>query len=257
MGEVFKRKYKDAQGNVREGAKWWIKYFHNGKDIRESSGSAKKTDAERLLKQREGEIVERRFRGLQMEKVTFEELMDDLIREYRMNSMTVAIKRAGPIRKHLQKHFAGCRAKEITTEQVKKYIEDRKCQLAADGTINQELAILKRAFSIAVKAEKLDRRPHIPLLPLNNVRSFFFEHEDYLKLRDALPDHLKPVIVLAYHSGMRREEMLSLTWDKVDLVNGRITLSVGTTKNGEARIIPLAGELYEAIQEQAVAVSKN
>jgi len=258
VGELFKRKYRDNQGKVREGAKWWIKYFHNGKEYRESSGSLKKTDADRLLKQREGEIVERRFRGLQVEKVTFEEITEDMIRDFRLNTKKERnIKRVENAIKRLRGHFAGCRAREITTEQIKKYIEARKGDLAANGTINRELAALKRSFSLAVKAEKLDRRPHIPTLEENNVRSFFFEHEDYLKLREALPEHLKPVIVLAYHSGMRREEMLSLTWDKVDLVRGRITLSAGSTKNKDARIIPLAGELLEVIQNQAETVNRQ
>ena len=258
MGELFRRKYRDKQGEVREGAKWWIKYFHNGTEYRESSGSTKKTDAERLLKQREGEIVDRRFRGLQVEKITFEEITEDMIRDFRLNAKKERnIQRVENAIKRLRGHFAGFRAREITTEHIKKYIEDRKAKLAANGTINRELAVLKRSYSLAVKAEKLDRRPHIPTLEENNVRSFFFEHEDYLKLREALPDHLKPVIVLAYHSGMRREEMLSLTWDKVDLVRGRITLSAGSTKNKDARIIPLAGELYEAIQEQAATVGKQ
>ncbi len=249
MGAIFRRKYKDKNGNQRTGEYWWIKYFQTGREYRESSGSPNKKDAVKLLRLREGKIVEGKFPGLHVERVTLESIMLDVLNDYERNDK----KSIGGIRRYIKTmraFFGECRAKEITTARVNKYMAARKKALAANASINLELSFLKRAFSLAVKAEKLDRAPYIPKLAVNNVRPFFFEHEDYLKIKEALPDHLKPVIMLAYHSGMRREEMLSLTWDKVDLVSGRIVLAVGSTKNKEARIIPIAGELLETLIKQ-------
>lgn len=51
--------------------------------------------------------------------------------------------------------------------------------------------------------------------------------------------HLRPVVLTAYYTGMRRAEILNLTWDEVDLKDGFIRLTEDMTKTKTARSIPL------------------
>ena len=60
MGSVFRQRNKQTGW---EGETWYIKYYKNGKPYIESSKSKKKGDAEKLLKLREGQIVEGKFHG--------------------------------------------------------------------------------------------------------------------------------------------------------------------------------------------------
>jgi integrase len=55
---------------------------------------------------------------------------------------------------------------------------------------------------------------------------------------------------MAYCTGMRRGEILSLRWENVDLLTRHVRLNAGETKNGEGRVIPLGDELLEALKSQ-------
>ena len=67
--------------------------------------------------------------------------------------------------------------------------------------------------------------------------------ETYIRLRDELPDHQKLILVIGYHLGMRRGEILKLRWDEVDWDANQIRLEKKQTKGRKARNAPLYGEL--------------
>lgn len=103
-------------------------------------------------------------------------------------------------------------------------------------------------FNLAKRARKVGEVPYIPKLAVDNVRTGFFEYDQFTKLRDALPDYIKPILTFAYYTGWRKSEIFNLTWDKVNLREAVIRLNPGETKNKKGREIYLTGELLEVIR---------
>ena len=168
-----------------------------------------------------------------------------------MHTFVRGTKLEGRIANHLTPVFGGRRMAHITAIDVRAYTIRRKEAGAANGTINRELTVLKRMFSLAIQAEQLLRRPHIAMLREDNVRIGFFEREQYEAVLRHLPDAVRPPIEFAYVTGWRiNSEILPIKWRQVDLAGGEVRLDPGSTKNRDGRVFPLTTELRELLERR-------
>jgi len=74
-----------------------------------------------------------------------------------------------------------------------------------------------------------------------NTRLRFLTVEECQTLIDCCTPHLKPIVTVALHTGMRRGEILNLKWEQVDVKHGFFLLEI--TKNAERREIPIDNTL--------------
>jgi integrase len=236
LGRVFKR-----------GAIYWIAYCYRGKEYRESSRSDSENQARKLLKKRIGEVAGGNLVGPTEERLTFDDLAKMLLTDYEINGKRSVDSVRLSIR-HLKTYFGLDRALDITADRIAKYVRERQKEGAANGSINRELAALKRAFTLAIRAGKLKAAPYIPLLQENNARRGFLDHGSFIALVDGLPGHLKDPITFLYLSGWRVSEMRTLEWRDVDLPARELCLRPEVSKNKDGRPLPLRDQLLEIIQ---------
>lgn len=233
------------------GKTYWIKYQNHGKPVMESAHTDKESEAKRLLKLREGQVQENKFPGLQVNRTRFDDLAKGLLLNYELTGKKSAWRAEISI-KHLKDFFGNCRVVDITTTRIEEYIAEKKKKGMANASINRTLAALRRMFILGQRHTPplAINRPYFDMLKENNTRTGFYSYEEYAAILDKLPAYMKGPFVMAYHTGMRREEILSLTWAQVNLFDRTVTLDPGTTKNDEARLLYLTGELLDAIRQR-------
>ena len=236
---------------IRDQGPWWIKYQVGGRPHCVSSNSEKKAEAKRLLKTREGEVVNGGPIPAPVGRVTFEDAAADLQHDYRTNRRRSWRVVALRLTKHLAPYFAHRRLITISTGDVRAYTARRLAQGASNAAVNRDLIIVKRMCTLALQAGKLTVRPYIPLLQERNIRTGFFEREPFERVQHHLPAHLRGIVAVAYITGWRTpSEILPLEWRQVDLHVGEVRLDPGSTKNGEGRVFPFTRELRRVFEDQ-------
>src|SRR5437879_7312478 len=208
-------------GTLRlRGTIWWLRYKINGKCYEESSGATDHRKAEKVLARREAELGLGQFVAPNVKRTTVADLAQMLRDDYRVNGRR-SLRRAETSLTHLLDHFGGARAVTVTADRVAAYIRERQDFGAAPATIRNELAALKRMFTLGLRAGKVAVRPHIAAIQVSNARAGFFEPGDFAALAAELPVDLRAVVEFAYLTGWRiPSDVQRLTWAQVDFQAG-------------------------------------
>ena len=261
-----KRRSK-TKGIYKRGNVYWIRYAGlDGRIIRESSHSSKLKEANDLLIGRKNEIKE--GRQPEIKKRIVNHTLKELAAEYKkwaerqrcFKSKKYCIDQlvtdfgSIPLRQFnsmLLEQYQTERLQEGYKSTTVKGIERPK-KGNKPATVNRLLATLKHMFTKAVEWEMVEeatlkRIGKAKFLEENNRRLRYLSKEECQGLIKACDSHLRPIVITALNTGMRKGEILSLTWDRADLKQGFILLD--QTKNGERREIPINGTLREALLE--------
>lgn len=232
---------------------WFIDYRANGRRIREKIGTSKVL-AETVLKKRKVAIAEGKFLDIKKEhKVKFEDFSDTYFQLHaKVNQRPLVIKRTAGLLNHLCMHFSGKSLAEITPQSIEQYKSER-IKKVAPATVNKELACLKCLFNKAIAWGKFNDNPvrKVKLLKEDNKRIRYLEKEEIRRLIDNCASHLKPIVIVAVFTGMRKSEILELKWKNIDIERGIIYLL--ETKNGERREVII----NNTVKRTLIAVLKH
>lgn len=244
----------------KRGRTWFIGYNANGRWTRQAVGESKKL-AETVLGKRKAEIREGRFLDVKKnEKIKFEDFAETFLELHsRLNKRPRIIIRDEQHLKRLCKHFAGKYLYEITPRQIEEYKKVRKEAKLKNGkqisvaTVNRELGCLKCLFNRAIAWGKAHDNPvrQVKFFKEDNKRLRFLERDEIPKFLDSAAPHLKPILIVALHTGMRKSEILTLQWKNINFNSDIIYLL--QTKNGERREVLM----NKMVKAALIAVPKN
>jgi integrase len=184
-----------------------------------------------------------------MGRLRFEEAAADLLNDYQANGKKTYADVKRRIDKHLAAYFAGRRMTAISTAEIRAYVTQRQQTTEIvrsahsvprkDGTrrqvlehrrdvdgvsnreINRELTILSGCIRWPCRAGSYTRNRTFRCSKEDNVRTGFFEPEQFESVRAHLSGHLRTLAAVAYITGWRtRSEILPLEWRQIDFEGG-------------------------------------
>lgn len=240
--------------------KYWLYYRDsNGTQVKESVDAmdgfngfsiedARLAHSQRVVQKREGQVTR------ESSKLTFDKLT-----EWYLKLETVkALASYNIIKVNLNKFntvFGNMLVRDITSADLENYQERRKQQGKAPGTIDHEIGKAKTMINkardndlVTAKTKETFERVKKTLKAGTDVRDRILSPDEFKSLIKHSAGHIQGMITIGYYTGMRKGEIVALTWDHVDLAARMIRLEAEDTKDREARSIPICDELYKYLK---------
>jgi len=226
---------------------WRIDFRCKGRRITRVIGPSKR-EAEAIAATLKADILRDPYGfGRKKVEVLFEDHAKEFLELYSKQNKR-SWKRDEIMLAHLTEFFRGKYLSEITPEAIERYRMKRKADEREPATINRELACLKTLFNKAIEWEKAERNPAAKIKKYREPNSTerILTPDEMRRLIDAAGPELRPVLLIALNTGMRRGEILGLRWKAVDFVKGFILIE--DSKSGKARKVPMNGPVFHLLR---------
>lgn len=224
---------------------WEIIWYERGQRRRRSASTTDRKSADKKLKAHI-ETAERR---------AVSRLIGDVLDAYQKEHAphTASPESIAYAVLNLDPFFGQLSVEQITKGQCQKYVTERREQAeqkerkVSNDTLRKELTILQAALNHD-KGEK--RIPHVPKVWMPDpapARDRWFTRKEAASLLSQArkgPWYLPWFIVISLYSGQRKQAVLSLTWDRVNLETGKINWEYGRTTNKRRPMQPMPYELW-------------
>ena len=223
-------------------------YDREGRRHREMIGSEKL--AINVYRQRRTEIWEGRFipkpHG---PKITFKELAEKRMAARRVHLAPSSYYSDKCRLKPLIKEFGSMPAEEVSVDRISAFLATLSEGLSG-STVNRYRSLLSNIFTESIRSGTVSFNPlpRVDKFRESAPRIRFLDAEEEKSLRAAVraqsAEH-EAELDLALHTGLRRGEQYGLTWDRVDLDRGILTVYGKTGR----RFVPINSAARAAIEQ--------
>jgi integrase len=249
----------------KRGGVWWYEFVFGGRRVRQSTHHSNKRVAE--------QIEAAHKTGLAMGEVGIEErkpvpTLREFASRFERAIEVQCAEKPSTVKFYKRKlktlladdSLAAARLNTIDEASVEAYtqarsrITSRRKKLLAPGSINRELATLRRLLRLAHEWKLIQRVPRVRLLRGEKSREFVLSHQQEPAYLAVCPSTLSDVALLLLDTGLRLGEALSLGWPQVKLKPahgakfGYLTILSGKAKNGKSRNVPLSERVVSMLE---------
>jgi integrase len=228
----------------KKGDSWYINISVEGRRIRKRVGT--KRDAENALAAIKADILRGEYRFKKDRKIRFEDFAKEYLEYAKTNKKSW--KRDELCLKTFVPFFGNMLLSKITPLHIEKYKRMRLDEVKP-GTVNRELACLKHMFTIAEKFRKFEDKNPVKEVKFLQERQYvmkILDSEGIKRLVNAATDPLKPILIIALNTGMRKGEILNLKWNDVDFISHYIHIK--ESKSNIMRKIPMNSVVAAALK---------
>ena len=247
-------------GRIEGKQKWWSLSSFEGVDPF-SLQDAKDVEAKLRVAKKENKLDI--FEVRKETTITFKELSDWYL-DLKGIKKLASYSRIQTLIGNFNKNFGPMCVKSIKLVDLENYQDYREEQGAKPATIQMETdrvgSMVRKAFNndkISGDALKGFNTLGRVLKKGSNARKRVLNPQEYSKLLEKSANHLKPILITAYNTGMRRGELLKLQWGHVDKKNMFLRLTEDITKTGEPRDIPVNHHVKAVLDTLPRAIHHN
>jgi integrase len=241
FGRVYMRVYKSGR------CCWTIDYRdESGKRIQKALPYAQsKEEAAFTLSKSVAEAFDRSH-GIERRKrkIGFTAFSEIYLHDYAMVTNKSWKTDAGRL-KILIKFFKDTELRQVTPLEVERFRKSRLKAGNTRSTCNRYLALIKRMFNVAIEEGYTEENP-VQKVKLysekDTLKDRILTEGEERRLLETCSDTLRPVLIIALNTGMRRAEIFNLQWSQVDVRPRRIR--VEKAKSGKVRFIPVNEVLF-------------
>ena len=247
---------------------YWIEYYIDGQRKRERIGHSKLAAENRFREVQTAKVEGRYIKNVKGVKLTLNELRKWYLSLSEVRNLstynTLLSRVAHPVRLIGESKYAS----SLSLDDIEHYRLSRgkeesrwsKNNKVTAATINKDISAFKSMLNFAVKYGKIESNPIIKAAKLkdDNVRQRIISQNELENLLSFSPVHLKPILKMAYYEPMRKEEIIGLTWDEIDLQSNFIRLSANRTKGKKnGRSIPIHPLIKEMLYSLPRSITTN
>jgi integrase len=234
---------------------WWTCIRHNGRKIQKSLETPDRKLAKAIEAKIRTEIIEGKYyeKPIGREK-SFKQLMERFMKEHAPKVSAGMQRSYASSLKHLIPFFGDLNLLSISRKKISRYKVLRLDEGVRPATVNRELAMLSKAFTLALEDWEWINGNDKPFSKIsyekeNNERDRWLTDDEEKRLLGNCPEWLREIIIFALNTGLRQGELLSLEWSRVSLF--RKTILIQKTKNGKPKTVPLNRYAMDVIEPKS------